>query len=73
MPSDFEIFLSDAFACPEVPRRIMGVHSCLHTLDDDVLWDIQFTDWCPNNQETEPSGCFSYLRWHAVQDGLACP
>jgi hypothetical protein len=73
MPSDFETFLSDAFACPEVPRRIMGFRSCLHTLDDDVLWDIQFTDWCPNNQETDPSGCFSYLRWHAVQDGEACP
>ncbi len=72
-PSEFVVFLSDFFACPEVPRRIVGYHSCLHTLDDDAFWDIQFTDWCPNAQETNPSGCFSYVRWHAVADGVACP
>jgi hypothetical protein len=68
-PSDFVIFLSEAFACPEVPRRIVGFHSCLHTTDDDELWDIQFTDWCPSGS----GGCFSYVRWHAVDDGEACP
>ena len=73
VPSDFAIFLSEAFACPEVPRRLIGFHSCLHTTDDDVLWDIQFTDWCSNALESEPSGCFSYVRWHAVEDGEACP
>jgi hypothetical protein len=51
----------------------MAFHSCLHTLDDDVRWDIQFTDWCPNDLESDPSGCFSYVRWHAVADGEACP
>ena len=73
LDSDFEIFLSDSFACPEAPRRIMAFHSCLHTIDDDALWDIQFTDWCPNDLESNPSGCFSYVRWHAVEDGEACP
>ena len=68
-PSDFVIFLSETFACPEVPRRIVGFHSCLHTIDDDALWDIKFTDWCPSNS----GGCFSYVRWHAVDDGMACP
>jgi hypothetical protein len=71
--SNFTIFLSDAFACPETPRRLIGSHSCLHTTDDDVFWDIELTDWCPNDLETQPSGCFSYVRWHAVEDGEACP
>jgi hypothetical protein len=68
-PADFVIFLSEAFACPEVPRRIVGFHSCLHTTDDDEFWDIQFTEWCPS----ATGGCFSYVRWHAVEDGVACP
>jgi hypothetical protein len=72
-PEDFVIFLSEEFACKEVPRRIVGFHSCLHTTDDDALWDIQFTEWCPNALQTEPSGCFSYVRWHAADDGMACP
>ena len=68
-PGDFVIFLDQAFACKGVPRRIVGFHSCLHTTDDDELWDIQFTDWCPS----DTGGCFSYVRWHAVGDGVACP
>ncbi len=73
-PSEFVIFLSDAFACPEVPRRIVGYRSCLHTTDaDEQLWEIQFTDWCPSARTAEDRGCFSYVRWHAVEDGVACP
>jgi hypothetical protein len=73
-PSEFVSFLSESFACPEVPRRIVGVHSCLRTTDgDDQLWDIQFTDWCPSARTAEEAGCFSYVRWHAVDDGEACP
>jgi hypothetical protein len=74
-PEDFVIFLDQAFACMGVPRRIVGFHSCLHTMDDDELWDIQFTDWCPSGRDPpdQPSGCFSYVRWHAVEDGVACP
>lgn len=72
-PEDFVKFLDDAFACTGVPRRIVGFQSCLHTTDDDGLWDIQFTDWCPSALTTDPSGCFSYVRWHAVGDGEACP
>jgi len=71
--SAFTIFLSETFACPEVPRRLIGFHSCLRTTDDGELWDIQFTDWCPSAANTDPSGCFSYIRWHAVEDGEACP
>jgi hypothetical protein len=72
-PEDFVIFLSEEFACKGVPRHIVGVHSCLHTKDDDALWDIQFTDWCPSARTSEQKGCFSYVRWHAVDDGMACP
>ncbi|MFA9471618.1 MAG: hypothetical protein ACERNK_13690, partial [Deltaproteobacteria bacterium] len=68
-PADFHIFLSETFACDGVPRRIVGFHSCLHTTDDDALWDIEFTDWRPS----ATGGCFSYVRWHAVEDGVACP
>jgi hypothetical protein len=68
-PADFHIFLSETFACDGVPRRVVGFHSCLHTTDDDALWDIEFTDWCPS----ATGGCFSYVRWHAVEDGVACP
>jgi hypothetical protein len=72
-PADFHIFLSETFACTGVPRRVVGFHSCLHTTDDDdALWDIQFTDWCPSASTSQPSGCFSYVRWHAVEDGVAC-
>lgn|GEM_PF-2080684 len=73
VPEDFVIFLDDAFACTGVPSRVVGFHSCLHTTDDDELWDILFTDWCPSAATIEPSGCFSYVRWHAVEDGVACP
>jgi hypothetical protein len=68
---DFGDFLSPEFSgCDGVAWRVVGVHSCLHTTDDDdALWDIQFTDWCPKNT----GGCFSYNRWHAVGDGVACP
>ena len=72
-PGAFHIFLSEEFACTGVPRRVVGVHSCLHTTDDDEFWDIQFTDWCPSASTSQPSGCFSYVRWHAVDDGMACP
>ncbi len=72
-PEDFVRFYDDAFACTGVPRRVVGFHSCLHTTDDEMLWDIQFTDWCPSALTTDPSGCFSYVRWHAVEDGEACP
>jgi hypothetical protein len=72
-PEDFVVFYDNAFACGGVPRRVVGVHSCLHTTDNDALWDIQFTDWCPSALTTNPSGCFSYVRWHAVGDGEACP
>jgi len=72
-PGDFVIFLDNAFACKGVPRRIVGFHSCLHTIDDGTLWDIQFTDWCPSASTNQPSGCFSYVRWHAVPDGVPCP
>jgi hypothetical protein len=72
-PEEFVIFLDEEFACTGVPRRVIGFHSCLHTTDDDALWDIQFTDWCPSARTSEPSGCFSYVRWHAVEDGVACP
>jgi len=73
VPEDFVKFYDDAFACTGVPRRVVGFQSCLHTTDDDALWDIQFTDWCPSAVTTDPSGCFSYVRWHAVGDGEACP
>ena len=73
VPEDFVKFYDDAFACKGVPRRVVGFRSCLHTTDDDALWDIQFTDWCPSAVTTDPSGCFSYVRWHAVGDGEACP
>ena len=72
-PGAFHIFLSEEFACTGVPRRVVGVHSCLHTTDDDEFWDIQFTDWCPSASTSQQSGCFSYVRWHAVDDGMACP
>jgi hypothetical protein len=67
-PADFHIFLSEEFACPGVPRRIVGFHSCLRTTDGVEPWDIEFTDWCPS----DTGGCFSYVRWHAAADGVAC-
>lgn len=70
---DFVKFFDDAFACPGVPRRLVGFHSCLHTTDDDAFWDIELTDWCPSASTSDLSGCFSYIRWHPVQDGEACP
>jgi hypothetical protein len=72
-PEDFVKFYDDAFACTGVPRRVVGFHSCLRTTHDGELWDIQFTDWCPSALTVDPSGCFSYVRWHAVEDGEACP
>ena len=72
-PADFVKFFDDAFACPGVPRRLVGFHSCLRTTEEDAQWDIQLTDWCPSALTTDPSGCFSYIRWHAVEDGVACP
>ncbi len=72
-PEDFTIFYDDGFACTGVPRNVVGTHSCLHTTDDDAFWDVQLTDWCPSAQTTDPSGCFSLVRWHGVGDGEACP
>lgn len=71
-PTSFVKFFDDEYACGgKVPNRIVGLHSCLHTTNDDVFWNLQFTDWCVTN--LEDVGCFSYVRWHDVEDGVACP
>lgn len=71
-PSSFHKFFDNAYACGgKVPNRIVGLESCLRTTTDNVLWSIQFTDWCVTN--LEGVGCFSYVRWQEVDDGEACP
>ncbi|MGB5813464.1 MAG: hypothetical protein WBG86_23210, partial [Polyangiales bacterium] len=72
VPDDFVIFLDDAFACRGVPSQVIGFQSCLSTTNDNDFWDIEFIDWCPSAQTNPDKGCFSYVRWHAVDDGEAC-
>jgi hypothetical protein len=72
VPGDFDAFCSFAFD-RGIPSTYVGIHACLNTTDDGALWDIQFTDWCSGDgMGGGTGGCFSYLRWRGVGDGVAC-
>ena len=66
---DFGTWSSDSFAGCEA-QDTLAQFGCIRLAGDGEEWDVFITGWCRG--ESGLNGCFSYIRSHFVDDGVAC-